>query len=416
MAAGNDVDHPIPRVSPRGRRGAERYDVVFYRPWVGAILASHDSMPPGGAETQVLMLARALVRRGLRVAIVVFGVAGELTREVEGVRIVQREPYRHPRTVAEKLAEIARLWRSLARTPSGSIVYMTAAMELGLIGIYARATRRQLVFATGSIADFDLDSRKPGRRRLHLLGYRLGAHLASRIVVQTEEQVDLCRRTFRRRPRVIGSLAPLEEPQTKAAEAFLWIGRLASYKRPFEYIELARAVPEARFWMVGVPSPLPHGNGQQLAQEVDQRASEVPNLELLPPRSHEEIGQLMARAVASVNTAEFEGMPNTLLEAWSRGVPALVLNHDPGGVIETHGLGGFAAGSRALLAGLAREQWRSRFDREDISQRCRAYIEAHHSPDTVAEEWAQVVAVRPAPAQGPLPPRWSRHVWHSRQS
>ena len=47
----------------------------------------------------------------------------------------------------------------------------------------------------------------------------------------------------------------------------------------------------------------------------------------------------MCRAVAAVNTSEFEGMPNVLLEAWSRGVPALVLHYDPGGVVRAHRLG-----------------------------------------------------------------------------
>ena len=75
----------------------------------------------------------------------------------------------------------------------------------------------------------------------------------------------------------------------------------------------------------------------------------------------------MSRAVASVNTADFEGMPNVLLEGWSRGVPALVLRHDPGGVISAYGLGAFAHGSREGLVSLAREQWRTRHAREELS-------------------------------------------------
>jgi glycosyltransferase involved in cell wall biosynthesis len=104
------------------------------------------------------------------------------------------------------------------------------------------------------------------------------------------------------------------------------------------------------------------------------------------------MGNLFGRAVASVNTAEFEGMPNALLEAWSRGVPALVLNHDPAGVVEIHGLGAFAQGSREKLVEFAREQWIGRGDRAELSERCRSYIRTHHSPECVAEAWASVVA------------------------
>ena len=43
----------------RARR-EERLDVVFYMPGMGSMLSSSEAVPPGGAETQVLMLSKAL--------------------------------------------------------------------------------------------------------------------------------------------------------------------------------------------------------------------------------------------------------------------------------------------------------------------------------------------------------------------
>jgi glycosyltransferase involved in cell wall biosynthesis len=129
------------------------------------------------------------------------------------------------------------------------------------------------------------------------------------------------------------------------------------------------------------------------------QASELPNLKLLAPRSQPEIEELMSRAVASVNTAEFEGMPNVLLEAWTQGVPALVLNHDPGGVVSTNGLGGFAHGSPTLLVELARQQWMLRDSQEErlaVARRCREYIERNHAPEVVIDQWLGVLGVRPS--------------------
>jgi glycosyltransferase involved in cell wall biosynthesis len=190
---------------------------------------------------------------------------------------------------------------------------------------------------------------------------------------------------------MIKSLEPLAESQSQAPEAFLWVGRLVSYKCPLEYIALARSFPEAKFWMIGVPEP--HLDGEQpLAQDVIAEAEKVRNLELLPPQPHDAIENLMGRAVASVNTADFEGMPNVLLEAWCRGVPALVLTHDPDGVVEKHGLGGFANGSADRLVELAREQWASRDDRRLLSQRCRTYIQTHHAPELVTRQWLEVLS------------------------
>jgi glycosyltransferase involved in cell wall biosynthesis len=367
-----------------------RYDVVFYTPWVGSSLASGRGVPHGGAETQVLMLSQALVRRGLRVAIISYENPGVVPAQVNGVTVITRPGYKKPRGFLGRIIEIGHIWRALWRAPSPTIVYRTANYELGLIALYARVAGRKLVFSSANIVDFAYHKHETGS--LRVATYKLGVRLADTIVVQTEEQVELCRATFGREAALVKSIAPVAEAEDDAPVAFLWVGRLVSWKRPLEYVALAEALPEAKFWMVGVPSPTTGRTDQLLAEEVSLRSEAVPNLELLSPRPHGEIGNLLGRAVASVNTADFEGMPNVLLEAWSRGVPALVLHHDPSSVVETHGLGGFASGSREKLVELAREQWIGRNDRKELSQRCRRYIQTNHSPELVAEAWDTVVA------------------------
>ena len=108
---------------------------------------------------------------------------------------------------------------------------------------------------------------------------------------------------------------------------------------------------------------------------------------------------VVGRAVAVVNTAEFEGMPNIFLESWARGVPALALRHDPDGVIECHRLGAFARGSMVLLSEGAAKLWETRFEQRDLEARCRAYIESHHSSEAVASAWVDTLGAG-APRSG----------------
>ena len=131
-------------------------------------------------------------------------------------------------------------------------MYRCAGPELGLIAMYTRIVRRRLVFSTANVVDFELEKFTPKRRDLVL--YELGVRLADAIVVQTEEQVELCMTAFGRRPLLVKSISVPSATKAEPPEGFLWVGRLVSYKRPLEYIALAEALPEARFWMVGVPS------------------------------------------------------------------------------------------------------------------------------------------------------------------
>src|SRR5207247_663223 len=143
--------------------------------------------------------------------------------------------------------------------------------------------------------------------------FRLGMRLADVVVVQTDEQVRLCRQRFDRAPVQISSIAEAAPQRERNGEAFLWIGRWGGYKRPLAFIELARAIPDARFRMIGFPVAHAPG-GRELLAEVNRQAAEVPNLELLPQRPRTELMDLLDRAVAIVGTGDVEGMPNVFLE------------------------------------------------------------------------------------------------------
>lgn len=376
--------HPVAERLARLR--PERYDVVFYVPAVGPMLARSGASPAGGAETQALLLAKALARRGYRVAMIAFGDRDELHAQVDGVHILPRWPYRSRAGVVGGIIEALRIWQSLWGAPSRTVVTRCAGPRAGLIAAYARLTGRRAVYASAALLDFKSRRLLPSRRDQLL--YILGLRLADEIVVQTEEQVEACRAAIGRRPVLIKSI--VSSPGTSngdAPDAFLWVGRYDALKRPLEYVELARAVPEARFVMVASPQD------RELEKAVVAASEETPNLELLPPRSRANMDELMSHAVAAVNTSEAEGMPNALLEAWSAGVPALVLNHDPDGVITTYRLGGFARGSRDTMAELARLQWQRRANRREIAEHCRAYVAEHHSPLGVSRAWCQILGL-----------------------
>jgi glycosyltransferase involved in cell wall biosynthesis len=374
----------------RSRRGL--FDVAFYAPSVTPLLVPEMRLSPaGGAETQVFLVSRALARRGLRVALIVAepGGARQLPGQVDGVAIIPRPPYRAHSPLIGKVRESVRIWGTLRRVDAEVLVKRMCGADVGIVGAYARATRTPFVYSSASVADFSPEQLLPKRRDVRL--FEFGVKAARRVVVQTEEQVELCRRRFHTEPLLARSIAETAPPAAGEPSYFVWIGRLIDYKNPMAFVELARSVPEAQFAMVGVPHEA-NPDAMQLAGEVRDAAASTDNLRLVDPVPRTELSTLFERAVAVVNTAVFEGMPNVMLEAWARGVPALALQQDPDGVIERHGLGGYARRSSEALAQLARELWAGRQDAQAQRERCRRYIEAHHSEDAVVERWLEALA------------------------
>jgi glycosyltransferase involved in cell wall biosynthesis len=397
------------------RKRPPRDDVAFYAPRMGPLLAPEARSSSGGAETQILLLARALASRGARVRLVVFDLPGiPIPASVDGVAISVRPPYQAHEPLG-KLREAGSIGRAIRKSNADVLVSRVSTPEVGLAGLFAKLSRRRFVYSSANVSDF-VDDRAPGRRpsegtppsgrtnessefdfsrlarkRRDWQLFRLGIRLADEIVVQTEEQVRLCEDRFGRSPVMIRSIAELAPQRDSDPEAFLWIGRLVSYKRPLAFVELARSLPNARFWMVAVP-PL-HARDLDLEASVARAAADVHNLETFVPRPRSELMELIDRAVAVVNTADFEGMPNIFLEGWARGVPALALAHDPDGVIERHELGAFAHRSSERLVELASRLWEERRDQVDIAERCRRYILDFHSPEVIGERWQDVLRI-----------------------
>ena len=377
------------------------HDVTFHVPNVGPLLHPGADLPTGGAETQIVLIGRELARRGFRVAIIVNDAL--LPSTVDGMDLIYHGPADRGLPGFRSMKILLRTCRALRRGNAPVVVQCNAGAATGYVALAARLTRRRFVFHTVNVVDFDFA--RVERSRLRRAFYKLGVRLADDVVAQTSEQARLSQERFGRPARLAPCAAEPARHREGTPEAFLWIGRLAWYKRPHAYLDLAEAVPEARFRMVGVPSG---PTGPQLAAELAQRAKSLPNVELLAPRPRAALGALYDSAVAVVNTADFEGMPNIFLEGWARGVPALAEIHDPDGMIVRHGLGRFANGDPTVMIEHARSMWDSREEMEELEARCVTYVREHHSLDAVTDTWADIVAgaghTPPAEARDASPP------------
>jgi glycosyltransferase involved in cell wall biosynthesis len=366
--------------------------VLFYAPWAASLVAEGvaGESVAGGGETQQFLLAQALAARGLRVGMVVMGSGEDLPASAGGVRIVRQPQRRRSHGPVARLALAAGALRAMAGARTRVLIQRNAGSTTAIAALAARLTGARFVYSSASVVDFDLAAYEPSRVNVRL--YEWGVRRAAAIVVQTEEQAALCRARFGREAVVIGSIGEPRGPATTRPEAFLWVGKLQPVKRPEPYLELARALPEAHFWMIAVPDV---SESAELRREVEEAARELPNLELLEPRSRAGVGELLARTVAVVNTSEREGMPNVFLEGWARGVPALALSFDPDGIVAREGLGAYAGGDPQRFLEAARELWAGRSARDALAARCVAHVEARHGEEAVVGRWLERVIEAP---------------------
>jgi glycosyltransferase involved in cell wall biosynthesis len=274
------------------------------------------------------LLARGLAEGGYRVAHIVLEVKDPAPLPQVPISLVERAPMRTQSGVAAQALEGGRVWRALSRADADTYVFRSGWAVLGVAAVFCRLHYRSLIFSSANDLDFTFDffDGRPVERRV----YRFGVARANAVVVQHGGQAGLARQAFPRLRRIVeipsfAEPAPLSRARP---EAFLWTGRLDHFKQPLRYLDLAERLPEARFWLI----PKFLGAEQSpLSEEVRRRVAQLPNVEMLELRPHPEAMRLLERAVAVVNTGPAEGMPNTFLEAWTRGIPVRVRPPRTGG-------------------------------------------------------------------------------------
>jgi glycosyltransferase involved in cell wall biosynthesis len=167
-----------------------------------------------------------------------------------------------------------------------------------------------------------------------------------------------------------------------SSKRVLWIARGCRQKRPDRLLDLARECPEIIFDMVG---PF---YADDYAQGVLRRSKEIPNVIAHGAATREKVSEFYRNAACLCCTSDFEGFPNTFLEAWSHGLP-IVSTFDPDGLIARKQLG-MAASDVAGLAAAIKSLLSSPNRYREMSQNARAYFLENHQPDRVLPKFEAV--------------------------
>jgi glycosyltransferase involved in cell wall biosynthesis len=342
----------------------------------------------GGVEWQTTLLAKWLVMRGHKVSFITWNEAGLPEQQLEGIRII---------TLCRKNAGLPGLrffhpkWTSLVaalRRADAEVYYQNCGeCVTGQVAMWCRSHRRPFVFSSANDTDCDAKLPELGSFRERLL-YRYGIRHADRVIVQTEKQRLSLRSGFGLDSVCIPMPCPgpldaeLTSRSFPVSRRVLWIARIHPQKRPDRFLDVAESCPELEFDFVGPPS------GDTYSQQITQRAKAISNIIVHGAVPRERVSAYFQRAALFCCTSDYEGFPNTFLEAWSHGVP-IVTTFDPDALIQKRGLGMVASDTPGLIAGV-----RKMFDTPGLYQKAagnaRQYYLENHTVEAVMPQFEKV--------------------------
>lgn len=344
----------------------------------------------GGVERQTSLMAKWLAGRGHRVSLITWDEGQGDGEVIDGVQVLK---------LCRKDAGVPGLrffwprWSSLnaAMKQADADVYYHNCGEYvtGQVAMWCRRHSRKFVYSVAN--DPDCDPQLPEMRTIReRVLYRYALKHADRVIVQTRKQQGMLLEGFTRDSLVLPMPCPGPSEADYAAcdrnrngsQRVLWIGRICEQKRPDRLLDVAEACPDVHFDLVG-----PTGDSEY-ARKVCERARTLKNVTVHGAASRGRVADFYRRAKVMCCTSDFEGFPNTFLEAWSYGVP-IVSTVDPDGLIAGKGLGAVGTGVSQLAAGVrellaSAQQWRR------ASQTSREYFAANHAIDEAMARFEHV--------------------------
>jgi glycosyltransferase involved in cell wall biosynthesis len=332
----------------------------------------------GGAEVQQSILARLFAANGYRVSMISLDYGQPDRCRVDGITVHKAFApgagmpvlsFLHPRMTS--------MWRALRSVDADIYYCRSASMWPWLVTEFCRRHGRRSVYAGASDKDFVPDIGGQVRYARDRWLYRRGLAAVDAIVAQNEPQRASCLANYGREAVVIPSCHELPEKRnsSQAADCILWVGMLHENKRPELFLELAARLPQRRFVMIGGPRE----GALAFYERIRTQAERVPNLELTGFLPLAEVEGWFDRARVLVNTSLYEGMPNTFLQAWARGIPT-VASVDVGAPVHR-----VAASVEELAA-----EVESAFANPALGAACRDYFRRTHSSAQVLARYEEL--------------------------
>ncbi|HEY8903093.1 MAG TPA: glycosyltransferase family 4 protein [Chthoniobacterales bacterium] len=300
----------------------------------------------GGAELQVALLARELVRCGHEV-VVIGGDIGQPDGTVfDGVRTRNGGRFQTG-GLLDTLRAIPRVL-SIVREERPDFLLILGWTTWLYVLHRARVSRARLVFICGLDTEVNGEFRRenPVRGAFFEAGVR-GSDLRFAMSDYQAEQ-------FQRQGLDCGMyrnlILPRAEPRTLPKSVdLLWVARCQPIKRPYLFLDLAARLPEARCRMICPREDV------ALWESVAARAKGMRNVEFIERVPYREIQSQYDEARVFVNTSTFEGWPNSYIQAGLGGAALLALDVNPDGLFERFSPGIFAQGNfESLVNGASR--------------------------------------------------------------
>lgn len=285
-----------------------------------------------GIQVQMSFWAKTFVKNGWKV----FSFSDKSNCTIDGIHFIHKTTSFLSRHGLSILEEPFKYFRYIRQTNADVVFVRGGRRDLYAIKKACNLCNSKMVFLGASDKDF-----VPGQElilgsKFNIKLYRRGLHKNNYFITQNKFQAGNLYEYYGKDSVIIPNIWTkfyLNHSYTKKYTA-IWVANLRRLKRAEWFIRLAEKLPEYRFAIVGGV------NEQDYYDKIKKETENLDNLDFLGAKSIDQVNELLAESYILVCTSEFEGFPNTFLQAWAQNIP-VISTVNPSNVITEYELGYF---------------------------------------------------------------------------
>lgn len=341
--------------------------VLFWTTGVDAVLLGESKV--AGIQVQQSRWAITFAKNGWEV----FCLSDKAEESILGVHFVVYKT--HPKMIRlhlSLLGELVETIRVISRIHPDFIICRGSGRYLYILSKICRLCRIKLVFFGASDVNFvpgkDIINGSLSYTRM----YRKSIPNISEFVVQNDLQASTLKANYHREALIMPNIWIIDNKHLTTEKTIdcIWVSNLRKLKRAEWFINAARQLGQYHFVMVGGASD------QGYYESIKEESGGVCNLEFMGAQSMDAVGRFISQSRFLACTSEYEGFPNTFIQAWSNSVP-VISTVDPSNVISRYNLGRVVETEEQFVSQLS-NALKDLSAQEKMIQAVNDYFAAHH--------------------------------------
>jgi glycosyltransferase involved in cell wall biosynthesis len=341
----------------------------------------------GGAELQQVLIGKELVKNGYEVSFVVFDHGQKPFEIIDGIKIYKTVPKGYSLSGIKSFCHAFKsVWKALKQADTDIYYQEGAGQDTGFVALFCLLKNKKFIYLVASDIDVDGTFIKDAKLYERAL-YNFGIKRADYIIAQSEYQQELLKKNYNLDSIIIKNPYPIEKVERSKSEPpiVLWVGTIKpEWKQPELFLKLAKAIPDAKFQMVGGAS-----TNKQFYDKIKEEAERIPNLEFVGFVPYPNVNLYFNNASILINTSSVEGFSNTFLQAWSGYTPVVSLNVDPDEIICRYKLGIHSCTFEQMVRDV-KTLLKDEKLREKMGMNGRIYVEREHDIKKIVKKYAEI--------------------------